>query len=346
MCSRTPRVAPGREAPWDVVRPRLAAVSPAPTVRAVVVTWNGAHLIPPSLRSLAGQRTRAHLEVVVVDNGSQDGTRDLLAADFPDVTVVRSERNLGFAGGAALGTAELDTDYVLLLNNDARLLPDALDAMLDAAEADEHVGAVTAKVLLDEPGDGPRRVNSTGNVVTRAGAGTDRDWLVPEGQESTDPEVFGFCGAAALLRRTALDQVGTFDPWLFLYYEDTDLSWRLRAAGWQVRYAPAAVALHRHAASSDTTSALFRYHNTRNSLVVLGRYAPLRVLLVSAARQTAGWARAVLRAPGDPVTGARGRGLRDAAIRLPRTLRERRRIWDGAAVPLGEVSRLLVGTSR
>jgi GT2 family glycosyltransferase len=321
-------------------------VSPAPTVRAVVVTWNGAHLLPLSLGSLAAQVSRARLDVVVVDNGSQDGTDDLLARDFPAVRVLRSERNLGFAGGAALGTADLDTDYVLLLNNDARLLPDALDAMLDVAEADERVGAVTAKVLLDEPGDGPRRVNSTGNVVTRAGAGMDRDWLVQEGEESTDPDVFGFCGAAALLRRSALDEVGTFDPWLFLYYEDTDLSWRLRAAGWLVRYAPAAVALHRHAASSDTASPLFRYHNTRNSLVVLGRYAPASVVAASAARQCAGWLRAVLRAPADPVTRARGRGLRDAAVRLPRTLRERRGLWSGAAVPLRDVARLLVRGQR
>ncbi|TKR23671.1 glycosyltransferase family 2 protein [Cellulomonas hominis] len=321
---------------------------PAPaSVRAVVVTWNGAHLLPDCLDSLLAQTVGDDLEVLVVDNASTDGTTELLAERYPSVRVVRAPRNLGFAGGVALGTRDFAGEWYVLLNNDATFAPDAVERLRAVATAPgaADVAAVTARILLAEPdGGAPRRVNSTGNVVTRAGTGTDRDYLAPIGSESTDPDVFGFCGGAALLRRAALDAVGGFDGDLFLYYEDTDVSWRLRAAGHRVVYAADAVAVHRHAASSGTDSPLFRYHNTRNSLTVFTRHAPVAVVAGSAARQLAGLLRAAARSgPRDALVRARSRGLRDWALRLPRTVAERRRTWAGAAVPRAEVARYLGG---
>ncbi len=324
--------------------------SPAvhPSVRAVVVSWNGAHLLRECLDSLEAQTIRDELEIVVVDNASTDTTAALLAEQFPGVRHVRAERNLGFAGGAALGMRDLDAPWVVLLNNDATFAPDAVEQLRAALTRPgaERVGAATAKILLAglDPRDGGRhRVNSTGNLVTRRGTGADRDWAALDGQESTDPDVFGFCGGAAMLRRAAVDEVGGFDPRLFLYYEDTDLSWRLRAAGWTVAYVPAAVAVHRHASSSGVDSPVFRYYNTRNSLVVFARHAPAGVVLRSALRQVAGLVRTGahdgVRAP---TTRARGRGLRDAARLLPPTLRERRTLWAHARVPRAEVARYLM----
>jgi N-acetylglucosaminyl-diphospho-decaprenol L-rhamnosyltransferase len=343
-------------------------------VRAVVVSWNGAHLLPDCLDSLRAQSIAADLQVVVVDNGSDDGTAAMLAARYPEVVVVASETNLGFAGGADLGMAGFAGRFIALLNNDATFAPDAIEAMISAMEepGNERVGAVTAKILLagtfrleradmsvpaptgsfrrndgwlipadpDSPG-ATRIVNSTGSIATRRGTGIDRDWLRTEGEESRDQEVFGFCGGAALLRTAALDKVGGFDRELFLYYEDTDLSWRLRAGGWTVRYCQAAVARHRHAASSDSKSPLFRYYNTRNSLIVFARHAPVNVLARSFARQAAGSGLAALRRsePGG-VTAARMRGLAAFVRRLPGTLRERAR-WRTAAVSRAEIARLL-----
>ncbi|WP_046528769.1 MULTISPECIES: glycosyltransferase family 2 protein [Cellulomonas] len=316
-----------------------------PSVRVVVVSWQGAHLLPACLDSLRAQ-TVPGLEVVVVDNGSTDGTAELLRDRYPDVRALRSERNLGFAGGVDLATRGYAGDHVVLLNNDATFAPDAVGELLRAVAepGSERVGAVTAKILLAEPdGARPRRVNSTGSVVRRDGSGADRDWCVPDGQESTDPDVFGFCGGAALLRGAALRDVGGIDPGLFLYYEDTDLSWRLRARGWTVRYAPRAVAVHRHASSTGVTSPTFRYYNTRNSLVVATRHAPWRVVAHSAARQTVGLLRAALRdGPRDPLVRARARALRDWARRLPRELRARRSVWARATVARSEVARHLL----
>lgn len=305
-----------------------------------MVTWNGAHLLPACLDSLDAQTVRGSMEIVVVDNASADGTPELLATR-DGVRTIRAPRNLGFAGGAALGMRGA-TGHVVLLNNDAEFAPDAVEHLLRAL-AEPGVGAATAKILL--AGTDPVLVNSTGNVVTSDGRGTDRDWQRPLGTESTDPDVFGFCGGAAVLRREMLDEVGGFDPSLFLYYEDTDLSWRMRAAGWTVRYVPGAVAEHRHAASSGTGSPLFRYYNTRNSLIVATRHAPLRVVVLSVCRQTLGLLRAAVTAPTAPTTRARARGLGAYALRLPRTIGERRRVWQGAAVSRKDVAGYVGRTS-
>jgi GT2 family glycosyltransferase len=316
-----------------------------PRVRVVVVNWNGEALLPACLDSLEAQTCRADLDVVVVDNGSTDGSLAVLDR-YPGVRVVRSPRNTGFAGGVALGTAGLDAEHVVLLNTDATFAPDAVARLLAAVDApgSERVGAVTAKILLGaRDAAGPRLVNSTGNVVTRRGTGGDRDWLVPDGQESTDPDVFGFCGGAALLRGAALRDVGGFDASLFLYYEDTDVSWRLRSRGWTVRYEAAAVAHHLHAASSDATSPLFRYYNTRNSLTVFARHAPAAVVLGSFARQLAGAARAALAPAASGHPGARWRGIGAFLRALPRTLAARRRIARAARVPRRDVARYLRG---
>ena len=313
----------------------------------MVVTWNGAHLLPACLDSLDAQHLRDRLEVVVVDNASTDGTDALLAAR-PGTAVVRAPRNLGFAGGVELGMRDVAAPYVLLLNNDATLAPDGLDRLLAelTAPGNERVAATTAKVVLRRRDDAGRTlVNSTGNELTPWGAGVDRDWLAVDGTQSPAGEVFGFHGGAALLRTAAVRAVGGIDPWLFLYYEDTDLSWRLRAAGWTVRYVDGAVAEHAHAASSDPTSPVFRYHNTRNSLVVVTRHAPVRMVVRSLARQTAGTLRAAVRDGWTPTTRARARGIGAWALRLPRTLHERRAMWRTAVVPRSTVAAVAISAA-
>jgi len=345
----------------------------APQVRAVVVSWNGAHLLPACLDSLLAQ-TVTDLEIVVVDNASDDGTSTMLAQRYPGVVVVRSEVNLGFAGGADLGLTGFTGRFIALLNNDATFAVDAVERMISVLErpGNEKVGAVTAKILLagsyrlergpsqdSAPTGSFRRddgwlvptdvsspgtiqvVNSTGNVATRRGTGMDRDWLRTDGSESLAVDVFGFCGGAALLRKAALNEVGVFDRKLFLYYEDTDLSWRLRAGGWTIQYCREAIASHLHAASSDRASPLFRYYNTRNSLVVFARHAPVAVAAASFVRQLVGCLLAFLRSS-EPreVTAARVRGLAAFLHSLPRTLRERAR-WRSATVSRAEIARLL-----
>ena len=306
----------------------------------IVVTWEAIDLLPGCLDSLRRQEWRGRPpHLVVVDNGSTDGTHDWLATHAADVQVVTAGRNLGFAGGATLGIEASSTPYVALLNDDATADDGWLAALAEALEApgNERVAAVTARVLLA----GRAQVNSTGNLVSRSGRGRDRDWHTPASTVRPADEVFGFCGNGVLLRRAALDEVGGFDPSLFLYYEDTDLSWRLRAGGWTVRHEPSAVVEHRHATSSREGSPRFTLWNERNSLVVFSRHAPIAVVLALHLRRLVGLVAHAVRDPWSAVTRARVRAMVEHLARLPRTLAERRRTWATPAVPRSEVARWL-----
>jgi GT2 family glycosyltransferase len=311
-------------------------------IAVLVVTWSSQGRITQCLRALllAGAE-----RIVVVDNGSTDGTREILARRT-DLEVVRSERNLGFAGGVALGMRYLeDAEYVFIVNDDAEVRPDALERLLAATKApgSEHVGAWTARLLLPAEPDGTQQVNSTGNVVLTDGRGADRGWLEPADGPEPKPDVFGFCGAAALLRVAAVKEVGGFDESLFLYYEDTDLSWRLRLGGWGVRYVHDAVVVHAHAQSSGVGSEVFLFYNWRNRLVCLLKNAPLPLALRELARL-------VLQCLAAPFAGAesrrtartRWRALLSFLAMLPATIRQRREVTRRAVAPRQEVARLLI----
>jgi GT2 family glycosyltransferase len=117
-------------------------------------------------------------------------------------------------------------------------------------------------------------INNAGSIVLTEGYGADRGFqVVDRGQFDEPEEVFAFCGNGVAFRTEVLRQVGVFDDDFFLYYEDTDLSWRVRAAGWTIRYEPAAVLRHHHAASSGEWSPLFRFHVDRNRLLMLTKNA-------------------------------------------------------------------------
>ena len=132
----------------------------------------------------------------------------------------------------------------------------------------------------------------------------DRDWRRPLGSWSAPPQVEGFGGGAAMLRRAALDEVGLFREDLFMYYEDTELSLRLREAGWTIRYVETALAWHGHSGSSGIESPLFAYCNTRNRLL-LARRLPLPV-------RARAWAKSLVRAALGPQASIRRRAVWDA----------------------------------
>jgi GT2 family glycosyltransferase len=235
----------------------------------VVVTWQGAHLLPPCLESLRRQ-TLPH-RVLVVDNGSTDGTEELLAAGFPEAEVLQTGANLGFAGGVQAGLDAVTTPYVALLNNDAVAEPGWLAALVAALDEHPDAAAVTSRMLLQDTD--PPLLNNTGVVLLDTDYGADRDLRADAGSRPHPDSVFGFSGGAALLRRDAVRAVGGFPTRFFLYYEDTDLSWRLRLAGWDIRYEPAAVVHHAHSATVDQTSDRFAFFNERNRLLMLTRCA-------------------------------------------------------------------------
>jgi GT2 family glycosyltransferase len=244
-------------------------------ITVVVVTWNGAHLLGPCLDSLLTQ-TRVH-DVLIVDNASSDDTTTLLAERFPTARVLRLESNTGFAGGLAAALPLVDSPYLALLNNDAVARPNWLAALADELASDPNCAAVTSRILLAGSG----RVNNAGGALTRLASGYDRGLGEPDGPRFNERvEVAALCGGAALLRTDPVRSVGGVPAEYFLYYEDTDLSWRLRRAGYSIRYCPEAIVDHLHSASSDQKSAGFAYYNQRNQLLTVVRNAPWTMVAI------------------------------------------------------------------
>jgi len=253
---------------------------PEPRVTVVVVTWQGAALLSDCLDSLAKQ-TCPH-RLLVIDNASTDGTIELLRDRYPHAEVRTLPRNTGFAGGAQAGLAAADTEYIALLNNDASADPAWLAALVDALDADPDLAAVTGRMLL---ADTPELINNAGVGIRADGYGYDVGLGQPDGPAyAFRREVFGFSGGAAALRTEAARRVGGFATPFFLYYEDTDLAWRLRLAGRRVAYEPAAVVVHQHSATADQSSPAFAFHNERNRLLMLTRCAPARLAAIQLTR--------------------------------------------------------------
>ncbi len=318
-----------------------------PELTVVVVTWEARDLVLACLDSLRQQGLdRSRWAVHVVDNGSHDGTASALAEHHPDATVQRLERNLGFAGGVAAALEVVASPWVVLLNNDAIPETDFLETLVRSRDADLAaelpVAAWTARVLLAQPVDGQERVNSTGVLVHRDGNGADRDWLVPAADSHPPADVFGFCGAAVLLDAEAVAGVGGFDAAYFLYYEDTDLSWRLRLGGWSVRYVHEAVVHHEHGASSGLGSPVFRFHNERNRLTTLVKDAPWRLVVPVVLRHPVmSLVRIARGGPARPDGLLRLRAYAAFLRRLPRTLATRRAMPADMRRRRSDVARLL-----
>jgi GT2 family glycosyltransferase len=302
-------------------------------LRVVVLCWNNRDLLPPCLEHLLASRwPHGRLDVVVVDNGSTDGSVDDWERRFPTVRLVQTGRNLGFAGGVNAGLEDLgDLWAVALLNTDAFVEPDWLEHLGAALAADDAVGAAVPKLLFTEPDEQGRAViNNVGNVVGPTWELHDRGYGEPDvGQYDREEDVWGWCGAAVLLRRTYLDAVGRFDERLFMYAEDADLSWRGAELGWRYRYVPAAVVHHVHGASSGgTRTPLLDHLNRRNRLVVVTRHGGWRGAATAWSRALGG----IVVAVGTDLVAPLLRGRRPDATPLRRRARA---AWDALRLLLG-----------
>jgi N-acetylglucosaminyl-diphospho-decaprenol L-rhamnosyltransferase len=207
-----------------------------------IPNFNGAERIGRALRSLREQ-TRP-VDVVVVDNGSSDGSLELLHDEFPEVAVLALGRNLGFGPALNHAVAEHRADPLILLNDDAEAGPRFVEALLDAAA--EGVQSI-AGVMLQERA--PELIDSAGVVADRTLMGFDYLHGEPLAVAAAAADPLGPTGGAALYDRAAFEAVGGFDERIFVYYEDLDLALRMAAAGGRCRFAPGATAVHAYSAS-------------------------------------------------------------------------------------------------
>jgi GT2 family glycosyltransferase len=222
------------------------------SVAVVIPSWNSAGLLPRCLESLADQGV--DLELLVVDNGSTDGSVAYLEQE--GVPHVSLPENTGFAAAVNLGVARMVAPVILVLNADTALEPGCVGCLLDALEADPALGGVQPRILQLEGMGEPRsadpspfvdasRIYSAGQALTADGRAVELGMGEEQRPEHrVRREVFGVCGAACLLRRELFTDLGGYDERYFAFYEDVDLNVRARIAGWRFEYVPEAVVWH------------------------------------------------------------------------------------------------------
>ena len=252
----------------------------------VIPCWNGRRWLDGCLECVLAQ-SRPPDEIIVVDNGSEDGSPDHVREHFPGVQVLELGRNTGFAGAANAGLRAAASDFVALVNTDVRLEPDWLERACAALDAAPKAASVATKML--DLGD-RSLIYDTGDILRRDGACEQRGRFERDtGRYDVPGEVFSACAGAALYRRAALQAAGGFDERLGTYLEDVELGLRLRLAGWRCRWEPRAVARHAGGGSSAALAHGPGAWVERNTLLLVARFFRVRWLPLVAYRQLA-WA--------------------------------------------------------
>jgi len=243
-------------------------------VEVVLLNWNGWRDTLACVASLRSLEYPA-VGIIVVDNGSTDGSEAQLRSHLPDVTVLQTGANLGFGGGCNYGiqvALQRGADYVWLVNSDATVAPSALSAAVKTAECDLCIGAVGSVIFETVQRD----------QVQVWGGGRVNLWLGRSQHQRSAPNRVDFLsGAALLLRRDALQQTGGFDDkTFFMYWEDTDLGFRLRQAGWQLAVAAESRVWHKQSASLGRGSALLDRYFVCSGARFMRRHAPMPWLAI------------------------------------------------------------------
>jgi GT2 family glycosyltransferase len=241
------------------------------TISVIIVNWNSREDLRACLKSLEEQTSR-DFETIVVDNGSTDGSLEMLGTEFPAVVLVDAGENLGFAEGCNRGIARATGTWIATLNNDAVASPTWIAELRRVAEGGgSNLGMLQSRILFKQD---PTRTNSTGVLIRSDGFFVDRAYDRPASDDDTIEEIFCACAGAALYRRSMLEEVhlasGFFDRTFFMYFEDVDLGWRCRLAGWSAMYVPNAVVKHEFQGSSKMHRGRFiGLHLRRNRVRML-----------------------------------------------------------------------------
>ena len=210
-------------------------------VDVIVLSWNGMGFLERCLSSLLRQ-TYPHYHILVVDNASTDGSVAMVRQRFSRVEVIENDRNLGFAGGMNVGLRHAQGGIIVLLNQDTEVREDWLEWLVEAMESDERIGIVGCKLLYP---DGKTLQYAGGILAYPLAIGAHRGrGELDRGQYNTKSEVDFVTGAALGLHRALLEEIGLLDEGFFFYYEDADLCFRAKEAGYRVIYMPKAVAIH------------------------------------------------------------------------------------------------------
>ncbi len=321
------------------MKPELTADYTPAMLSIVIPNWNGAHFLPTCLDSLAAQ-TYPHTEVIIADNASSDGSRELVERDYPWVRWEQLPENRGFTGACNAGMLAACGEFVCLLNNDTEVDSGWAVAVVAAFDRDAQIGSVASKMLLFDRRD---HIHTAGDLFTIEGRAVNRGvWQKDDGQYDTAEYVFSACGGSSVYRRQMLLEIGLLDDDFFFSGEDVDLGWRAQLRGWHCLYTPNAVVYHHLSATGGGVTS--SYYDGRNSIYILVKDVPRFVWqthggkIIRAQGQLA-WE--ALRAWRGEAARARLRGMLAGIWHMPMLLRKRRAVQQQTTVARAAIEGVL-----
>lgn len=246
-----------------------------PKVIIIVLTWNR---LSDTMECLESVKKLAYpnYEIMVIDNGSTDGSAEAIATRHPEITLIKNESNLGYAAGNNRGIEKalrMGCDYVFLLNNDTTIDAACLDELVNSAESDSRIGAAGPKIYLHQK---PSLIwYAGGDICFREAISVTRGWFMRDRPSYNRPgEVSFITGCAMLVKRNAIEKVGSLDPEYGSYLEDTDWCWRMSQKGFKLVYVPAAKVYHKVSQSFGSTpyNEKSMYLMARNAVLFVKKY--------------------------------------------------------------------------
>jgi GT2 family glycosyltransferase/SAM-dependent methyltransferase len=245
------------------------------SISVIVVNWNRRELLRSCLVSLMKQ-TKAQFQLIVVDNGSSDGSAEMVASEFPHAELIRNSKNLGFCHANNQGIRLAGGQFIALLNNDAEANPEFLSELESVFTGDSEVGMAAAKIVVFSD---PARIDKVGHLIWPDGQNRGRGTgALDAGQFDAQEEVLWPDGCAAMYRRSMLDQIGGFDEDFFAYGDDAELGLRARIAGWKCVYNPRAVVRHHHSSTLGASSVKRLALIERNRVLLATKLFPWALL--------------------------------------------------------------------
>lgn len=220
----------------------------------IIVSWNVCEDLLKCIRSIKNHKHSFTFEVIVIDNASSDDTVGMIQKEFPEITLIGNHDNRGFAAANNQGINVSQGEYILFLNPDTILHPKSLDILIEFMDSNEDVGACGPKLLNadDTIQDSVRRFPSFRGALHRHTAfkflgvfkGKYKKWVMYDFNNDEQIDVDQVMGAALMVRKSVIEQVGAMDERFFMYYEEVDLCHRIKKAGWRIVYIPQSVITH------------------------------------------------------------------------------------------------------
>lgn len=248
-------------------------------VTVVIPNYNGIKFLPECLDSLSKQKGNVGFRVLIVDNGSTDGSVEWIKSHAPETELICLDTNTGFCHAVNVGIQKAETPYVLLLNNDTKVYPDFVEKLYEGIEAREDAFSVGAQMLM---WDKPELLDGAGDRYCALGWAFARG----KGRRAQDYDrserVFSACAGAAIYRKNILEEIGLFDEQHFAYLEDLDLGYRAQIYGYKNYYEPAAKVVHFGSASTGSRyNAWKTKQSSANNIYVIGKNMPLLQVLLN-----------------------------------------------------------------